>query len=501
MGQLRTLHIGVSAYDETTFPGKSLPGATNDAHRWWNVIKDLFDAFGVEAHSLIDPGRPSILDMVETCAEGLTPDDHLLITFSGHGATVENPGRGRLGERLALCPADVDRNGEDVTGVLHLGELVAALGKAAPLTTVVVDACYVGSGRRIERHLGTTRSEPDFGRKNRFAEARVLLACQPWEAALEVPSGAWQDHERMHGAFSYALTTLLQRWRAARDGRGRAYSTVQYGTLLDHARDFMRVLGLDQTPVLLGPPRLALVPVFHPTLAVEPGRTTPRPNRHLIEEQMGSDGDQFKIYIVRLVWSDAKKTTVAEVLSTGRREDGSDDDYVVMVDGKAVRFQAHSEYWRTTPFDLRDGVGLTRIEIFCDSSGRFGELDGLPSVAHPEGAFPIEWDPRADEVVVTALVEEMPGQTPEEFEIQMMGEVLFTKWFERPPSADPDGPRFAMALGLDDERTPRVRTVKWTAPKDVTPEDYFFNPKPGETIALDTTLEKSLGKVWWVDVK
>ncbi|MEM6928093.1 MAG: caspase family protein [Myxococcota bacterium] len=379
MATLHSIHFGIGAYD--AFPERALPGAVRDAERFREVMTELFGPYGAK----VTPARETptegaaLLRRVSALSAAMRDDDHLLVTFSGHGAAVRNPAEGVVGAMLALCPSDVVDGGDgSIHGVVHLWELVMALGDRAGATTIVVDACYGrASQRRVHRILGWAEAVAprlDGHDLRYFRDARILLACEPGELAWEIPTGGRSDRAQRDGAFSYALTTLMRRWVGTIDVGGRAYLNVQYGVLLEHARRLLDVYGLDQTPLLLGHPGLPLLPVFHPGGAFGGVATSRRPDGHLSDQQVSSDfgGDDYRTFRFSVTFSNADGTVseriLARVLITGSNE---------VPPALAPYVEPNREYWACAPVEglLLDSLDVAELQML-ESEGDYGDAEG-----------------------------------------------------------------------------------------------------------------------------
>ena len=384
MGTIYSLHIGVRDYQALGAP--PLESAHRDAKRWWRTMNRVFGT-KVEAGTLLDPTGAQLRTQVRELGERLQPDDHLVVTYSGHGAAVEAPTKGTLGTRLALCPTDVTRSGKGrILDVVHLGTLVAELGARARQATFIIDACFTaspGHGRKSAGHAFDSGEDTENRRPYRnFRQARVLLACQPLEEAWEIPTGVDKDgDEILHGAFSYALTLLLQRWQIVHGVSG-AFVSVQHRDLLEHAQQLLETLGAPQRPTLLGQPRAQMVPLFHPDLHVSGGLTSHQPNRRLQGAQLGSGDDGWRIYTLEFI----KAHSQAPILVARILVVGASDIPIPNTDRIA---QAGKEYWHTYDVSLTDSIAS--LKWTCEDSWR--PTDNRPIVSGALSAFEFEAPP------------------------------------------------------------------------------------------------------------
>lgn len=206
------------------------------------------------------------------------------MAYSGHGA--------RGTEGLYLCPRDVrakglanavsfselrrildrasDLDGDDPELVAARPGLLAILEKERALPgvrptdnlTVVLDCCFSGASDLLNKlHQVPTitpgrlspgqeiHAQPKLG-------SRVLCASERGQTAYQaLLGGEW------HGAFSWALTTVLEQWRFVEAERGRFRRTdISHAELLYRTRALLQALSFPQHPVLLD--TLANKPVF-----------------------------------------------------------------------------------------------------------------------------------------------------------------------------------------------------------------------------------------------
>jgi hypothetical protein len=81
---------------------------------------------------------------------------------------------------------------------------------------------------------------------------RVMLGSRPWGLTWRTPVGG-----RTRGAFTFALTTLIQQWTPDRHNDVQ-YITASYGDLMERSQALLDALGVAQRPTLVGLPRLEL---------------------------------------------------------------------------------------------------------------------------------------------------------------------------------------------------------------------------------------------------
>lgn len=314
------LIIGVSDYTAYDPSGaRDLPGAITDADSWADYCRHslcldnqhllkLSDADGAVATE-----RSSIIHGLQWLGEQLgkqegVNDASALLTFSGHGLTFEHTGNDNIAEglSLALAPSDIEAGFEAALLFSHIEEILfkaaaaARFGDADTLTdaqsaevyaileniTAVFDACY----SRPSGSIATVRAlsegpVPQLPQLKVFS--RLVLGAHLWQTAYEIQTaGVW------HGAFSYALVTMLDQWRVQSDAQTPVwYVHAAYGDIVFRARSLLTTLGMpDQTPTLLGTQNnLALVPFLRPGKAVNPDWTSVEPDGPKTREEFSTE--------------------------------------------------------------------------------------------------------------------------------------------------------------------------------------------------------------------
>ncbi len=484
MAKLRTLHIGVSTYQNHA--ERALPGAARDAVRWRNVLRELFgervvsrllvplgDLPEPERATASSPSKQAILEALRAEAAALGDDDHLLVTYSGHGAADGNPGEGVLGARMILCPTDVGAAQDGHPVVVHLQDIVAQLGDKASATTLVIDACFVASSTPQARNLGLstelpTHSGPELS--ERFQSMRVLLACQPWESAVDVQTGAFGSNALRLGAFTFALTNLLKRWSAGHDARDRVYVNVDYGTLVHRAHELLEVLNVQQRPVLLGPAGVQLLPVFHPELgAYVP--TSAHADRFRPFRPFGADAEGYAIYQVE-VYATTAATWVpaAAVFSTG---DFQGFRLAETARGERVEAVApNTDYWFASRLAAPIRLPVSGIRAKCLVRGTLSDdVNTLPSTSLPGGTT-IEWIGREGTTVGTVL--NAGAGLP--FNTLLDGQVVTERLFSERQGG------FGVRLKFAPDR---LLAIEWSHPSGA-PSGPLIDLDAGQTSTIDT---------------
>lgn len=272
--QTRALIIGVNTYDHL---GDELKGAVADAIHWYGIArrmgiadKDITvltspalepSALGGDEITCGSATRASIVAAVEQLAAAMDTQggSKAMVTFSGHGGWSD--ARGAL-----VAPSDVDG---ELDGALALGELEALLDTRADDTDVTffVDACY--------RHRGGADgigSLPTLRRRD-----VIFSACPPRSQSHELfVGGEWR------GAFSWAVTSILDRWGPRAVGADPDFN-LDYATLRDRAAALLRAVAVVQPPLVSG---AALEPPRGVLSSRAAGAVDGRPSQGLVARQI-----------------------------------------------------------------------------------------------------------------------------------------------------------------------------------------------------------------------
>jgi hypothetical protein len=181
-----------------------------------------------------------------------------LLTFSGHGAWVEDKG-------AVICPADVR---EAFTGAITVRDLRSAVerGKARKALTVVLDCSHAAPQRYAVAPLDLRRNTalPHGGSAEDVAtddqafnmSDRTLLAARPGKHAYQAQLG-----RGFHGALSFSLVTVAEQWRATQEAVSGQYD-VSYKRLFRRVKDVFKALEMGQKPELRASKAIRKVPFF-----------------------------------------------------------------------------------------------------------------------------------------------------------------------------------------------------------------------------------------------
>jgi len=221
MSQAISLHLGLNAVDAHVYKGWSGPlrGCENDAR----AMQAIADARGFTSRLLLgaDATRPTLLAAMDRAAADLVADDLLLLTYSGHGASLQ------------------DRNGDepdqrDEAWCLHDGLLIddeihhrLCTFAAGVRVLVVSDSCFSGSVTRDDQTTPTTArvrrraalrngTAATPGRRAPGARVRAVLRANADEyAARKAAVAATQTVEPVAGIILLAACEDLE---TAHDG-------------------------------------------------------------------------------------------------------------------------------------------------------------------------------------------------------------------------------------------------------------------------------------------
>lgn len=251
----RALLIGISEYLAIREGSgwAALPGAVNDVEMQQELLVHRFGFKRGDVRLITNQNakRQCILDEFEDLIQWSRPGDVVVIHYSGHGSTVDDPDRlfkDNLNGTLVPWDSDLPPGGgevDDITsGTLFL--LIRAL--KTENVTVVLDSCYAGGGTRgnlvIRSRPGQAdlllKGNPDGGkfvasqieqdyqtrllteqnlsrqawlqeRRDGLAKGVALVAAQRNQEAADA-SFAGDAHA---GVFTYALTRYL--WQQTRN--------------------------------------------------------------------------------------------------------------------------------------------------------------------------------------------------------------------------------------------------------------------------------------------
>jgi metacaspase-1 len=220
MPQAISLHLGLNAVDAHVYKGWSGPlrGCENDAH----AMQAIADAQGFTSRLLLgaDATCPNLLTALDRAAAQLAADDLLLLTYSGHGASLPDRSGDEPDQRdEAWCLYD----GLLIDDEIHDRLCAFAAGVRV---LVVSDSCFSGSVTRDDqtkpmtarRRPAAVRNGSAATRDRRAPGARVrafLRANADEYAARKAAVAATQAVEPAAGIILLAACEDLQ---TAHDG-------------------------------------------------------------------------------------------------------------------------------------------------------------------------------------------------------------------------------------------------------------------------------------------
>lgn len=314
-----------------------LPGSVNDVQAWWTLCNALgflpenvrvLSTPGIDGEKLAgatertfgEATEKGILEGMKWLVEKLGGDETAigLFTYSGHGDFIEQKG-------LVLCPTDV--TGADLQHSIPYADLrtMVDAAHAAVNLTVVLDCCHAGGGALPKRKGLSLTGRP---------VPSALRAITP-EISGRVFSAAPRDGTayqaefagRYHGAFTWALTSTLEQWKAVEQGESLRL-TVSYGEALRRAQGLLSTLSFQQTPGITGVPNVADLAVFQSGLVPQP--TSPDPNVSPIPLEIDPGDRDYRIYTL-----DWNGSIIGSIL-------------VPRVSNGSGSYQAGTEYWYMT---------------------------------------------------------------------------------------------------------------------------------------------------------
>lgn len=339
MSKTFALVIGIDDYSHFDPTGRNdLRGAVNDAHRWQGFLTGRLGVPADQARLLTsgDATRDAIRAGVAWLVEQLQtagPDAAGLVTFSGHGAGAADTAQARLGLTDCLCPADVEVTAEGLLDhtisfanlqhwlQAHDDAAAAPRERLSSRVTVILDACYgvQTQGPRV-RSLGAT-ARADGEQRASEVTSRLLVGCQPWSESYELVA-----HERYHGAFTWCLLTLLERW-TTRTEAGQTFVNVAYVDLVHRVRSMLDVLGVPQAPWMLGPPYASLLPFLRGAAELTGDATSTTPDEPLPGSQLESPTGSgiLRLALFNGSWADGNPATpIAACIECGPSTAGPD---------------------------------------------------------------------------------------------------------------------------------------------------------------------------------
>lgn len=214
------LLIGVGAYRNLRQLGKT----TTDAKDLYALLTDPVYAGYPRSNVrlLLDENasKGAINDALDWLARRVSPEDTVVIFFSGHGA--QRVGGFEPGEYL--CPVEANWYDLRSTAISTNEFAIALRAIRAGCVAVFLDACHsggVGEPKEATLQVKAGLSESAY---DRLAEGRgrvIIASCRPDEMSWELP-------EMRNGLFTHYLLEALRGAAASSDGMVRIFDLFSY---------------------------------------------------------------------------------------------------------------------------------------------------------------------------------------------------------------------------------------------------------------------------------
>lgn len=230
------LVVGIDRYADPAI--SDLVSAASDARAFGDLLRrsDVGGFDRVETLAGDDVSREQVLRALRTLADGLRPDDLLLLYVSGHGIAAVGPD-GAAERFLLTSDSELARPAE--TGI-ELDALRAWFGRlGAQRRALIVDACFNGGGRS-----GGLGVDPSVDEGAAAASEATLEALAAGEAHLFATSpglAAYEDDGLGGGVYSHFLRGSLT-W-----GKDTADVDEDGVVTAWEAHDFARARTIDHT--------------------------------------------------------------------------------------------------------------------------------------------------------------------------------------------------------------------------------------------------------------
>jgi hypothetical protein len=232
-----------------------------DPHADLEELRGRLDPAIADAH-VSGADHAEILQCLSWLASALTaPQAKGLLWFSGHGfSNVQGP---------ALCPADTLSGDGAPQNLLYNRDVLDALSVRHPEShlTVILDACHSAATakpdmrpRALSAALTLTRNSTVDLCYERYGNV-VALAARSHEQGWELTGAGVR-----HGAFSWAVLTVLRRWGVTDRPLGTRidrFVDLTHADLMDKVRRMLDTLEIPQRPMLYAAPNALNRTVFH----------------------------------------------------------------------------------------------------------------------------------------------------------------------------------------------------------------------------------------------
>jgi uncharacterized caspase-like protein len=212
--------VGIGAYRQL----RRLRKTTSDARALHDLLTDRVYAGYPRSHVRLlldqEATKGAINDALDRLARDVSPDDTVVIFFSGHGA--QRIGGFEPGEYL--CPVEADWYDLRATAI-STDEFTVALGALrAGRVAVFLDACHsggVGEPRDAGLHVRPGLSEGAYGQLAEGRGRAIIASCRPDEVSWELPG-------MPNGLFTHYLLEGLRGAAGSNDKTVRILDLFKY---------------------------------------------------------------------------------------------------------------------------------------------------------------------------------------------------------------------------------------------------------------------------------
>lgn len=252
------------------FPGSPLVNTINDITAVAAYLKVHASFSENDIVALVGEGatKAGVEHGIENLVSGVTPDDRLVLCFSGHGTTmtVEGPD----GKEIvvdAIAPWDFNFTAETALTTFDFQRLFDPLPDGLPLA-FLSDSCHSGGLRDFEKHAEKFIAPPDYVQDRIdacLAAGQRVLRFREMEKPFcgTFLSGCRSDQTSADGGFpgwqNGAMTAAFLRAMTSTDAAVTPMTTIQTRMLAD-----LKAHGMEQEPQLhgarIGKPFLAVGP-------------------------------------------------------------------------------------------------------------------------------------------------------------------------------------------------------------------------------------------------
>ena len=219
---------------------------------------------------------------------------------------------------------------------------------------------------------------------------------RPQDLVLAATSSAGLSYERVfhgnwHGAFTWAVTSVLGRWMRSPTGDGGAVIDLSYQHLAERAAALLEALAIDQPPVLEVSPKLRDIPLFAPLDGDEP--VAPATGKVEMQQDSKEIDGGIEYILYDIYDTSTKKKRLGYLMVTGPNWSGT-------VHGQT--WEANKEYWIWTSSSYSDTNWPSRFYLFLNSGDPTLSTTGTewpsanfsgsaPNTTLPSGYYRVEY--------------------------------------------------------------------------------------------------------------